>query len=149
MSDNLKLQIQNDMKDAMRAKDQTRLGTIRLLMAAIKQVEIDDQKVLADADVLTVINKMIKQRRDSIAQFSAAHRQELADKEQAEITILQGYLPEQLSEAEITALIAEAIKTSGATEMRDMGKVMGLLKTKLAGRADMSEVSKLIKEQLQ
>lgn len=144
----IKTQIQDDMKEAMRAKDSARLGTIRLLMAAIKQVEVDTRIMLNDEGVMGVINKMIKQRRESIVQFEAAARQELADKEKAEIAILQAYLPEQLSEAEVAEHIKAALAETGATSIKDMGKVMAILKTKLAGRADMGSLSQKIKEYL-
>ncbi len=148
MSENLKTQIQNAMKDAMRAKDKPRLGVIRLIMAAIKQREVDERIELTDEDVLLVMDKMLKQRRESIAQFTAAGRNELADIEIAEIKTIQGFMPEPLAEAEILALLQAAIAQSGASGMKDMGKVMAILKPKLQGRADMSEVSRLIKSQL-
>ena len=141
----LQSQIQSDMVAAMREKDSLRLGTIRLLRAAIKQIEIDQQTTLDDDAVLTVINKMVKQRRDSIEQFNKAGRTELAEKEQSEIDILHTYLPEQLSEAEIEAAVKAAIEETGASSMKDMGKLMGILKPKLTGRADMSQVSQKIK----
>lgn len=144
----LKAQIQSDMKEAMKAKDAARLGTIRLLMAAIKQIEIDSQKTLDDEGIIGVLNKMIKQRNESIKQFEAADRPALAEKEKAEIAVLEKYLPEPLSDKEVEEIIEEAIRTSGATEMKDMGKVMGLLKAKLHGRADMSLVSQKIKAKL-
>lgn len=144
----LKTQIQDDMKEAMRAKDSARLGTIRLLMAAVKQVEIDSMKKLDDEGVMTVLNKMIKQRRESIVQFEAAARQELADKEKAEITILQAYLPEQMSEADVDKEIKAALAETAATSIKDMGKVMAILKTKLAGRTDMGSLSEKIKKHL-
>jgi len=148
MSDLLKQRIQDDMKSAMRAKDQHVLATVRLLLAAIKQREIDEKVTLDDQNVLQVIDKMVKQRRDSITQFQAAGRNELAEKEQSEIDILQQYLPPQLTDTEIDALIDEAVSTTSATSMKDMGKLMGALKPKLQGRADMSIVSKKIKEKL-
>src|SRR3990167_8061959 len=132
----LKQQITDDMKTAMRAKDAPRLGAIRLLLAAMKQREIDERIELSDTDIVTIIDKMIKQRRDSIAQYEAGKRQDLADAEKFEISVLQGYMPQALSEAEITAAVAEAVQASGAKAMADMGKVMAILKTKLAGRAD-------------
>jgi len=144
----IKTRIQDDMKDAMRAKDSVRLGTIRLLMAAIKQVEVDTRIMLNDEGVMTVLNKMIKQRRESIVQFEAAARQELADKEKAEIAILQAYLPEQMSDADVDKEIKAALAETGATSIKDMGKVMAILKTKLAGRADMGSLSQKIKEHL-
>ncbi|MBI3222048.1 MAG: GatB/YqeY domain-containing protein [Nitrosomonadales bacterium] len=144
----LKQQISDDMKAAMRAKDAARLGAIRLLLAAIKQREVDERIELSDADVVAIIEKMNKQRRDSISQYEAAGRQELADVEKFEMSVLATYMPQQLSETEITAAIVEAIAVTGAAGPQDMGKVMGVLKTKLAGRADMGKVSALIKTQL-
>ena len=144
----LKQQITEDMKTAMRAKDTARLGAIRLLLAAMKQREVDERIELTDADVVAIIEKMMKQRRDSISQYEAAGRQDLADVEKFEMTVLQAYMPQQLSEAEIAAAIAEAIAATGAAGPQDMGKVMGVVKPKLAGRADMGKVSGLIKAQL-
>ncbi len=137
----LKSRITEDMKDAMRAKDAARLSTIRLLLAAIKQREVDERKDMTDADVLAIIEKMVKQRRDSISQFEAGNRPDLVAVEQAELLILQGYQPQQLSEGEIDALVAAAIASTGAAGPSGMGKVMAELKGKLAGRADMSAVS--------
>ena len=136
------------MKAAMRAGEKPRLGTIRLLMAAIKQREVDERITLDDADVLAVLDKMVKQRRESLEQYKAASRQDLADQEAFEIEVLQDYLPQQLDAAEIESMVAQAISESGAASMRDMGKVMGVLKPKLQGRADMGEVSKLVKQKL-
>ena len=144
----LKQQITEDMKAAMRAKETARLGAIRLLLAAMKQREVDERIELTDADVVAIIEKMLKQRRDSISQFKAANRQDLVDVEEFEVTVLQGYMPQQLSEAEIASAIAEAIAATGAAGPQDMGKVMGVVKPKLAGRADMGKVSGLIKAQL-
>ncbi len=144
----LKQQISDDMKAAMRAKDMARLGAIRLLLAAMKQREVDERIELSDADVVAIIEKMLKQRRDSISQYEAAGRQELADAEKFEVGVLQTYMPQQLSEAEINVVIAEAVAATGAAGPQDMGKVMGALKPKLAGRADMGKVSALIKAQL-
>ena len=144
----LKARITDDMKDAMRARDTARLSTIRLLLAAIKQREVDERKELTDADVLVVIEKMIKQRRDSIAQFEAGKRPDLVAVEQAELAVLQAYQPQQMSSGEIDAAIAAAIAETGAAGPAGMGKVMGVLKPKLAGRADMTEVSKLVKAAL-
>ena len=144
----LKQQINEDMKTAMRARDTARLGTIRLLLAAMKQREVDERIDLSDADVLSVIEKMLKQRRDSISQFEAAGRQELADAEKFEVSVLQGYMPQQMTEAEIAAAVDEAIAASDAKAPQDMGKVMGLLKPKLAGRAEMGKVSALVKARL-
>ncbi len=144
----LKQQITEDMKAAMRARETARLGAIRLLLAAMKQREVDERIELTDADVVNIIEKMLKQRRDSISQFEAANRQDLVDVEKFEVSVLQTYMPQQLSEADITAAIAEAIAATGATGPQDMGKVMGVVKPKLAGRADMGKVSGLIKAQL-
>ena len=144
----LKAKITDDMKDAMRAKDTARLSTIRLLLAAVKQREVDERIELADADVLGVIEKMVKQRRESIVQFEAGKRPDLAAIERAEVAVLQGYLPAPLTDAEIDALIAEAIEAAGATGIAGMGKVMAAVKPKLAGRADMGAVSAKIKARL-
>lgn len=144
----LKARITEDMKDAMRAKNTARLSTIRLLLAAIKQREVDERKDLTDADVLAVIDKMVKQRRDSIAQFEAGKRMDLVAIEQAELEVLHEYLPKQLADAEIDALVAEAIATTGAAGPAGMGKVMAELKPKLAGRADMTAVSAKVKAKL-
>jgi hypothetical protein len=144
----LKARVTDDMKTAMRAKDSARLGTIRLLLAAIKQREVDERIELDDAAVSSIVEKLIKQRKDSISQFQAAGRDDLVAAEQAELVVLQAYLPEQLSAAEVEAAVVAAIAESGATSARDMGKVMGLLKPRLAGRADMGQVSALIKARL-
>jgi uncharacterized protein YqeY len=144
----LKSTITEQMKDAMRAKDAARLSTIRLLLAAIKQREVDERRELADADVLAVVDKMIKQRRDSIAQFEAGHRPDLAAAEKAEIEVLAAYLPRQLDEAEIDALITRAIADSNASGPAAMGKVMAILKPALAGRADLGAVSARVKAKL-
>ena len=144
----LKAQIQEDMKAAMRAGEKSRLATIRLIMAAIKQREVDERIELDDTQVLGVIDKMVKQRRESIAQYEKAGRNDLADVEKAEIAVLAGYLPQQLSEAEVAKEIEAAIKESGAAGAKDMGKVMGLLKPRLAGRTDMGKVSGLVKAKL-
>jgi len=144
----LKQQITEDMKTAMRAKDSARLGAIRLLLAAIKQREVDERIELSDADVISIIDKMIKQRRDSISQFEAANRQELADIEKFEIAVLQTYMPQAMTEAEVAAAVVEAIASSGAKSPQEMGKVIALLKPKLAGRADMGKVSALVKARL-
>jgi len=144
----LKVRISDDMKSAMKAKETERLSAIRLLMAAIKQKEVDERIELDDAAIVAVIDKMLKQRRDSISQYEAAQRQDLADKEKAEMTVLMAYMPQQLSEAEIDALVAKAVVDSGAASMQDMGKVMGLLRPQLAGRADMALVSARIKARL-
>ncbi len=144
----LKARVTDDMKTAMRAKETVRLGTIRLLLAAIKQKEIDERIELDDAAVSSIVEKLIKQRKDSISQFQAAGRDDLVAVEQAELAVLQAYLPEQLSAAEVEAAVTAAIAESGASSARDMGKVMGLLKPRLAGRADMGQVSALIKARL-
>ncbi|KVQ12036.1 glutamyl-tRNA amidotransferase [Burkholderia ubonensis] len=144
----LKDQISEDMKAAMRAKEAERLATIRLLLAAIKQREVDEQITLDDAAVTAVIDKMIKQRKDSISQFQAAGRADLVANEQAELTVLSGYMPAQLSEAEVAAEVQAAVAQTGAAGPQDMGKVMGVLKGKLAGRADMTAVSALVKAAL-
>ena len=141
----LKLRITDDMKASMRAKETARLGTIRLLLAAIKQKEVDERIELDDTTISSIVEKLIKQRKDSISQFQAAHRDDLVAAEQAELLVLQAYLPEQLSAAEVEAAVAAAIAESGASSAKDMGKVMGLLKPRLAGRADMGQVSALIK----
>jgi len=144
----LKEQITEDMKAAMRAKDAAKLGTIRLLTAAMKQKEVDERIELTDAHVLAIIEKMIKQRKDSIAQFEAGGRQDLADNEKAEMAVLATYMPASLSDAEIQAEVAAAVAATGAAGPQDMGKVMGVLKPKLAGRADMTVVSSLVKAAL-
>ena len=144
----LKARITEDMKNAMRAKDSARLSTIRLLLAAIKQREVDERIELTDADVLSVIDRMVKQRRDSITQFEAGKREDLAAIERAEVAQLAAYLPEQVSDTALAALIADAIAATGAAGPADMGKVMALLKGKLAGRADMGAVAARIKASL-
>lgn len=144
----LKARISEDMKASMKARDTARLAAIRLLMAAIKQREIDDRVELDDAGVLGVIDKMLKQRRDSISQYEAAGRQDLADAEKLEVAVLTGYMPQALSPAEIQAAVGQAIAASGAAGMQDMGKVMAVLKPQLAGRADMGQVSALVKAAL-
>lgn len=141
----LKAQITEDMKAAMRAKEMDRLGTIRLLQAAIKQREVDERIELDDAAVLAVVDKMIKQRKDSISQFQQAGRDDLVAKESAEVAVLQAYMPAQLSDAEIDAAVRDAVAVAGAAGPQDMGKVMGLLKPALAGRADMTQVSARVK----
>jgi uncharacterized protein YqeY len=144
----LKERITEDMKTAMRAKDSARLSTIRMLLAAIKQREVDERITLSDADVLAVIDKMIKQRRDSITQFEAGNRKDLADAERAEVEVLSAYMPKALSDAEIDALIDSALAASGATGMAAMGKVMAVLRPQLAGRADLAAVSAKVKARL-
>ena len=144
----LKDRITEDMKAAMRAKDRPRLSAVRLLLAAMKQQEVDERVELADPDVLAIIEKMIKQRRESIAQYESAGRKDLADIEQFELKVLSEYLPQQLSEAELAEAIAAALTESGATGVKDMGKVMALLKPRLAGRADMGKGAGLVKARL-
>lgn len=144
----LSQRIREDMKAAMKAGDKRRLGVIRLILAAIKQREVDERIELDDTQTLVVLDKMVKQRRDSIEQFEKAGRNELAEQESFEIQVLQGYMPEALGDAEIDTLIAEAIAGTGAASLRDMGKVMGQLKPKIQGRADMGAVSALVKQRL-
>ena len=144
----LKAQINEAMKAAMRAKEKERLGTIRLVLAEIKKVEVDERIDPDDVRVTSILDRMVKQRRDSIKQFTDAGRDELAAKEQTEIEVIQEFLPQPLSEEEIASLIEEAIASTGATSMQDMGKVMGLLKPQMAGKADMGKVSGLIKQRL-
>jgi uncharacterized protein len=144
----LKTKITEDMKAAMRAKDAPRLSAIRLLLAAMKQREVDERIELTDADILGIIEKMLKQRRDSVTQYEAGGRQDLADVEKFEIEVLSGYMPQQLAEAEIAAEVAAAVAAAGAKGRQDMGKVMALLKPRLAGRADMARVSALVKAKL-
>ena len=144
----LKTQITEDMKTAMRARETARLGAIRLLLAALKQREVDERIELTDADVLAIIDKMLKQRRDSISQYKAANRQDLVDVEEFEVSVLQTYMPQQMNEAEIAAAVDQAISASGAAGVKDMGKVMAILKPQLAGRADLGKVSGLVKAQL-
>jgi uncharacterized protein YqeY len=149
MSDvSLKARITDDMKAAMRARESERLGTIRLLLAAIKQREVDERVELDDAAVQAVIDKLIKQRKDSISQFQAAGRTDLADKEAAEVEVLKVYMPAALSEAEVAAAVQQAVAETGAAGPQDMGKVMGVLKPRLAGKADMTAVSGLVKAAL-
>jgi len=147
MSD-LKLQITNDMKAAMKGGDKPRLGVIRLIQAAIKQKEVDERIELDDEQVLAILDKMVKQRRDSITQYEDAGRTELADQEKFEVGVIQHYLPEQLDEAAIMQMIDEAVAQTGAASMQDMGKLMGVLKPKLQGRADMGQASALVKARL-
>ena len=144
----LKDQISDDMKTAMRAKDSARLGTIRLLMAAIKQREVDERIVLDDAAIVGVVDKLIKQRKDSIAAFQSAGRTDLVDKERAELTVLQAYLPARLSADEITAAVGAIVASLGASGPGDMGKVMAAVKAQLAGKADMGAVSAAVKAAL-
>ncbi|WP_416243222.1 GatB/YqeY domain-containing protein [Azospira sp. APE16] len=144
----LKERISEDMKAAMKAKETARLAAIRLLLAAIKQKEVDEQVALDDAAIAAVIDKMLKQRKDSITQYEAAGRQDLVDAEKAEVEVLSAYKPAGLSEAEVAAAVAKAVADSGAAGAADMGKVMAILKPLLAGKADMAEVSKLVKARL-
>ena len=140
--------IQDDVKAAMRSKDKERLATLRLITAAIKQKEVDERIELDDAGALAVLEKMLKQRKDSIEQFEKAGRDDLIAKEQAEVVVIQEYMPEQMSEAEIAAIVDAAVTSTGAESMKDMGKVMGQVKPQVAGKADMGLVSKLVKAQL-
>jgi uncharacterized protein YqeY len=144
----LKTRVSEDVKEAMKARAAQRLSALRLLTAAIKQREVDDRRELSDAEVIGVIEKMIKQRRDSIAQYQAGRRQDLADAEQFEVDVLTAYLPQQASDAEIDAVIGEAVGTTDAKGVADMGKVMAQVKAKLAGRADMGQVSARVKARL-
>ncbi|HEU4625963.1 MAG TPA: GatB/YqeY domain-containing protein [Steroidobacteraceae bacterium] len=144
----LKERITDDMKTAMRAGDKDRLAVVRLILAAIKQREVDERVTLDDAQVLAVLEKMAKQRKESIAQFESGGRADLVAKENAELAVVQSYLPAQLSEAELDAIIAEAIAATGATSVKDMGKVMGIVKSKAAGRADMGAVGARVKQKL-
>jgi hypothetical protein len=144
----LKERITEDMKTAMRARDAARLSTIRLLLAAIKQKEIDERIAVDDDQVLAIIGKLIKQRRESIEQFGQANRQDLVERETFELSVLSAYQPEQASEAAVQAAVADAVAATGAAGPADMGKVMALLKTQLAGRADMAAVSKLVRARL-
>jgi len=144
----LKEQITEDMKNAMRAKETGRLGTIRLLLAAMKQKEVDERVELDDAAVIAIVEKLIKQRKDSISQFQAAGRDDLVAIENAELVVLQAYMPAQMSEAEVAAVVAEAVAQVGASGPQDMGKVMGIVKPKLAGKADMGVVSAQVKAAL-
>lgn len=144
----LKQRIQDDMKTAMRAKEKQRLAVIRLIQAAIKQKEVDERIELDDAQVIVVLDKMLKQRRDSIEQYEKAQRQDLADQEQFEVGIIQDYLPQQLTEAELNDMISTVIAETGAESVKDLGKVMGVIKPKVQGRADMKIVSQKIKQRL-
>ncbi len=147
MSD-LKATITEQMKDAMRAKDKERLGTIRLMLAEIKRIEVDERIELDDDRILIVLDKMVKQRRDSITQYEAAERPELAEKEQQELEVIKTFLPQPLSDAEITQVVDDAIAESGASSMQDMGKVMAIVKPQVQGRADMGKISGLVKQKL-
>ena len=144
----IKERIQEDMKTAMRSQEKERLGTIRLILAALKQREVDERIVLTDEHIIAILNKMIKQRRDSISQFEAGNRPDLVAKEEAELQIIQTYLPAQLSAAEIESAVVAAIGETAASSAKDMGKVMGVLKAQLQGKADMTLVSAKVKEKL-
>jgi uncharacterized protein len=148
MTSTIKARITEDMKTAMRSQAKERLGTIRLILAALKQREVDERITLTDEQIIAILDKMIKQRRESIAQYEAGNRPEAAAKEKDEITLIQEYLPAQLSPEELANLIQSAIKESGAASARDMGKVMGILKPQLQGRADMTLVSNQVKDNL-
>jgi uncharacterized protein YqeY len=148
MSDSLKARLQSEVKNAMRAKDKPRLGTLRLITSAIKQREVDERIELTDEDVLAVLEKMVKQRRESIVQYEKAERPELAAIEVAEIAIVSEFLPEPASDDEISTAIDEAIAATGASEMKDMGKVMGILQAKLKGRAEMGAISGKVRSKL-
>ena len=148
MAMGLKEQITEEMKTAMRARDTGRLAAIRLVLAAIKQKEVDERKDLTDQDVISIVERMIKQRRESITQYEKASRTDLAEVEKFELAVLQTYMPQSLSESEVEAAVAAALTESGAQGIRDMGKVMGVLKSKIAGRADMSVVSAVVKARL-
>ncbi|MFB9136022.1 GatB/YqeY domain-containing protein [Vibrio sp. AK197] len=141
-------QLKEEQKLAMKAKDKLRLGTIRLALSDIKQREVDERITLTDDDIIAVLTKMVKQRRDSVAQYESAGRQDLAEAEQAEITVLEDFMPQPLSDDEVSALIERAIADSGAASMQDMGKVMGVLKPQIQGRADMGKVSGLVRAKL-
>jgi len=145
---NLRERLTDEIKTAMKAREQERLAALRLMLAAVKQREVDERVTLDDAGVISVVEKMIKQRKDSIAQFEKAARRDLADKERFEIGVIEAYLPQQLGAVEIEAIVAEAIAASGAKSAADMGKVMGLVKPRVAGRADMGKVSALVKGKL-
>lgn len=145
---NLKIQLQEDVKTAMKAGEKARLGTLRLVMAAIKQIEVDERKELNDADIIAVLDKMTKQRRESIEQYAKAGRNDLVDAEQAELDIIKTYLPAALSQEEIVTLIDSAIQETGAESIRDMGKVMAIIKPKAQGRADIAQISAQIKARL-
>lgn len=144
----LKDRITSDMKEALKGGEKERLGVIRLILAAVKQKEVDERITLDDAQLLAVLEKMLKQRRESVAQFTQGNRKDLADKEESEIKVIQAYMPTQLSEAELDRLVAEAVSQSGASSIKDMGKVMGVLKPRVAGKADMGTVSAKIKTKL-
>ena len=145
---NLREQLNEDIKAAMKAREQEKLAALRLMLSEVKRREVDERITLDDAGVVAVVEKMLKQRKDSISQFEKAGRQDLADKEKFEVGVLEGYLPQQLTQAEIEAIVAEAIAATGAKGAPDMGKVMGVVKPRLAGRADMGKVSGLVKAKL-
>lgn len=144
----LKQRITDAMKEAMRAKDKERLGTIRLMMSEFKRIEVDERIELDDARVIAVLDKMLKQRRDSIKQFEAAERQDLADKEATEVQVIQEFMPAALSEAEIEQLIEQAVASTGASSMKDMGALMGIIRPQVQGKADMGQVSQMVKARL-
>ncbi len=146
--DSLKIRIKDDMKTAMKAKEKERLNVIRMILAAIKQIEVDERIELDNERIIRVLDKMLKQRRESIKQFNEAGRIDLSDIEEAEVLVIQGYLPKPLTEAEINEMVENAVSDSAAKSIKDMGKVMGLLKPQMLGRADMSVVSKIIKTRL-
>ena len=148
MPSTLKPQLTSDMKSSMKSGDKQRLGVVRLMLAAIKQIEVDERIELDDTRILAVLDKMVKQRRESISHYSNAGRDDLVAVEQAEIDLIQEYLPEALSEAEINDLVEQSIATTGAASIKDMGKLMGVLKPQLQGRADMGKVSQLVKSRL-
>jgi uncharacterized protein YqeY len=148
MPSTLKPQLTNDMKSSLKSGDKHRLGVVRLILAAIKQIEVDERIELDDTRILAVLDKMVKQRRESIAQYGKANRDDLVSVEQGEIVIIQEYLPAALSEAEINAIIEQSIESTGAASIKDMGKLMGALRPQLQGRADMGKVSQLIKSRL-
>jgi len=148
MSESLKVRLQNDVKDAMRARAKQTLGTLRLIMAELKRREVDERIELSDQDVMLILEKMVKQRRDSLSQYLAADRQDLADQEQFGLDLIAQYLPEPLSDEAVLALIEEAIEAAGAREMSKMGQVMGSVKNRAQGRADMAKVGQLVKAQL-
>ena len=148
MSSTLKPQLTSDMKSSMKSGDKHRLGVVRLMLSAIKQIEVDERIELDDARITAVLDKMVKQRRESVAQYSKANRDDLVAVEEAEIAIIQEYLPEALSEEEIDALVEQSISATGAASIKDMGKLMGVLKPQLQGRADMGKVSQMIKSRL-
>jgi len=144
----LREKLNEDIKAAMKAREAERLAALRLMLSAVKQREVDERITLDDAGVVSVVEKMIKQRKDSIAQYEKAARQDLADKEKYEISVIEAYLPKQLSQAEVEVVVAEAIASTGAKSPADMGKVMGVVKPKLAGKADMGKVSGMVKQKL-